>query len=382
MKFRKILSLALALCLLCCCMAEEVDAVSSSTLKVTWSEEDTPYADWAYTHGFVYMPEENGYIKAETDAISSATLAKQGGVNYGAIEWDSELQKSAIREFLKGGKYLGDPAFAQDETGNNYREMYQMATAYNNIPSNTNLEMVLDAKTLHLVGSSEAGTGKTIEFQKNPNVSISWCRQLRVEEEETYNYYGSYGVQIDGTVRVYTAADLETEEGQDALINVFDCYYPTLASTWQAYGAGLAGLTDEAAIREAKLAYIGTNLNAGSMVVYEIIPSRIVITAPFLMNMAPTMANASMNTTVQEGEDKYAYALGLSDEFIDALIAYKNAFMATEEGMAVVNEYYTTGMFPTLDSYCAAYGMPTSLEYALMDNNAAGLKTQTTYIPE
>ena len=381
----RILSLLIALsllCTLCVAGAEELDAVSSSTFTVEWSEEDTPYADWAYTHGFVYQPEENGYIKAETDAISSATMAKQGGVNYGAIEWDADLQKAAIREFLKGGTYLGDSSFAQDETGNNYREMYQMATCWNNVPTNTNLEMVLDAETLHLVGSSEAGTAKTIQFQSNPNVSISWCRQLRPEEENVYNYYCSYGVEIDGTVKVYTAADLETEEGQNALINLFDCYYPTLASTWQAYGVGLAGLTDAAEIRAAKLAYIGNSVSSGAMVVYEIIPNRIVITAPFLMNMSPSMPNASMNTTVQEGDDRYSYTLGLSDAFIDRLIAYKNQVMATEEGKATVKEYYTTGMFPQLDQYCAAMGVPTSLEYALMDNNAAGVKTQTTYIPE
>jgi hypothetical protein len=38
-------------------------------------------------------------------------------------------------------------------------------------------------------------------------------------------------------------------------------------------------------------------------------------------------------------------------------------------------------MYPMLDQYCAAYGAPTSLQLALIENNAAGLKTQTTYIP-
>ena len=39
-------------------------------------------------------------------------------------------------------------------------------------------------------------------------------------------------------------------------------------------------------------------------------------------------------------------------------------------------------MYPTLDSYCAAYGARTSLELAPNAQNAAGLKNQTTYIPE
>ena len=378
------------LCSLTAAMAEQTDAQSSATVDAAsaatqlgeLTEEEQAHVEWALAHGFVLNPEQNGYIKADTDEISSATQNKAGGVNYGAIEWDAELQMAAVREFLKGGKYLGDASFAQDETGNNYREMYQLATSYNNVPHNTNLEMVLDASNLHLLGASEAGTGKTIEFQRNPKVSVSWCRQLRVEDEENYNYYCSYGVQIDGTVKVYTAADLETEEGAAALLNLYDKYYPTLASTWAAYGAGLAGLEDEAAIREAKLAYISKGLAAGSMVVYEIVPDRIVITAPFLMNMVPQMSNAARFTQVQEGEDKYAYDLGLSDAFIDRLIAYKNAFMATEEGAAAVEAYYASPMYQMLDSYCEMMQVPTSLDMAKLDTNAAGLKTQTTYIPQ
>ena len=134
---------------------------------------------------------ENGYVKQEAEAISSATTNKAGGVNYGAIEWSEELQLAAIKEFLKGGNYLGSSDFAQDETGYNYREMYQMATSLNNVPNNTNLELVLDVSSMHLMGVSEAGTTKTIEFQRNPAVSISWCRQLRPAEEEACLLYTS-----------------------------------------------------------------------------------------------------------------------------------------------------------------------------------------------
>ena len=186
----------------------------------------------------------NGYVKVETDAISSATTVKAGGVNFGAIEWTEELQVMAIKEFLKGGHYLGDASYAQDETGWNYREMYQMATVHNNMPNNTNLELVLDADSLCLLGVSEAGTAKTLHMQQNPNVSISWCRQLRPHEEETYNYYCSYGVQFDGVVRIFTPADMQTEEGKEKLLNLFDKYYPTLATSWGGYAAAFAGLTD------------------------------------------------------------------------------------------------------------------------------------------
>lgn len=348
---------------------------------IAWATTDEEYAAWAVEHGYVLHPEENGYIKLEADAVTSATVAKAGGVNYGAIEWDEDLQVAAIREFLKGGRYLGSPDFAQDETGYNYREMYQMATAINNVPSNTNLELVLDAQTLHLVGVSEAGTGKTIAFARNPYVSISWCRQLREEEEATYNYYASYGVTFDGQVVIYTAEDLQTTAGEDALIRLFDTYYPTLASNWGAYSATFAGLTDEAEIRAAKLGYITKTLSSGAMVVYEVVPTRIIVTAPFLMNMSPTMANAARFTTQQEGEDRYAYDLCISDALMDKLVAYKCAALDQPGGVDAVTAYYSAGMYPMLDQYCAGMGAPTSLELALSRTNAAGLKTQTTYVP-
>ncbi|MDD6683035.1 MAG: FMN-binding protein [Clostridiales bacterium] len=323
----------------------------------------------------------NGYVKTDVDALTSATTNKAGGVNFGAIEWTEELQVMAIKEFLKGGHYLGDASYAQDESGWNYREMYQMATVFNNVPNNTNLELVLDIDTLCLLGVSEAGTSKTLHFNYNPNVSISWCRQLRPYEEETYNYYCSYGVQFDGVVRIFTPADLETEEGKAKLLNLFDKYYPTLATSWMGYAATFANLTNADEITAAKLGYIEKQLKGGAMVIYEVVPTRIIITAPFLINMSPSMTNGIKFVNAQEGEKKYAYDLLLTEEFLDALVAYKNDYLATEEGLAQVQEYYATGMYPMLDGLCAQYGAPTSLQIAMMPTTAAGLKTQTTWEP-
>ncbi|MBP3657451.1 MAG: FMN-binding protein [Clostridia bacterium] len=323
----------------------------------------------------------NGYVKAEADVVTSATTNKAGGVNFGAIEWTEELQVMAIKEFLKGGHYLGDASYAQDDSGWNYREMYQMATVSGNMPNNTNLELVLDADSLCLLGVSEAGTAKTLHMQQNPNVSISWCRQLRPHEEETYNYYCSYGVQFDGVVRIFTPADMQTEEGKAKLLNLFDKYYPTLATSWMGYAATFANLTDEAEITAAKLGYIEKQLNGGAMVIYEVVPTRIIVTAPFLINMSPQMINGLNFVTQQEGEKKYAYDLLLSEEFLDALVAYKAGYIATEEGKAAVEAYYAAGMYPMLDQVCANYGAPTSLQICMMPNTAAGLKTQTTWTP-
>jgi len=343
---------------------------------------DEEYAAWAEEHGYVLNPEENGYMKLGEELASSATENKAGGVNYGAIEWSEELQVAAVKEWLKGGTYVGDDAFRQDASGYNYREMYQMATCYNNVPSNTNLELVLDADNLHLLGVSEGGTGKTLEFAVNPVVSVSWVKQLRLAEEELgYNYYCSYGVTINGEVVIYSAADLETEEGQATLINLFDKYYPTLGSTWAAYSRLFADKTDEAEIKAAKLGYIGNLLASGTMVIYEVVPSKIIITCPFMINMAPQMNNALMYATVKEGEDKYAYCLDITDEFLDMVIAYKNEYLSNPDNVAAVEAYYTSGMFPMLDEYCAMYGAPTSLQLAMMPTTAAGMKTQTTWTP-
>ena len=137
---------------------------------------------------------------------------------------------------------------------------------------------------------------------------------------------------------VYTLDDLNTTEGQDALINLCDKYYPTLASTWAAHGKGLADVTDAAALREAKLAYITNTLQRGSMVYYEVIPESIVITAPFLMNMTSTMSNAARFTQQQEGTPKYAYTLCLSESFLDKLVAYKAAYIGTEAQTTYIPE--------------------------------------------
>lgn len=379
-----ILSLAFLLQLFACAAPVEQPAAVPNVEPATQPAAvvtDEEYAQWAEKNGYVLNPEENGYMKMAPDIISSATLDRVGGVNYGAIEWDNDLRASAIKEFLKGGTFIGDPAFAQDDTGHNYREMYQMATSFNNIPANTNLELVLDASNLHLLGVSEANTGKTIEFALNPSVSLGWCRQLRPEEEEMYNYYCSYGIQYNGTVRVFTARDLESEEGKEALLNLFDKYYPTISTNWGAYKASFAELTDEAEIKEAKLNYITTSINRGTMVAYEITPTNIVLTAPFIMNMSPSMSNAAGFTTAQQGKTKYNYTLGLSDTFIDKLVDYKVKYISTTAGVDEVTAYYSEGRFPALDEVCATYNVPTSLEFALMENNAAGLKTQTTYTP-
>lgn len=384
---KKIIAMLLALVMvfaLCACGETVAPAVEApAAVPVVKEPTAEEYAAWAEANGYVLNPEENGYAKLSPELATAATVSGVGGINYGVIDWTVDLQKAAVREWLKGGMINADPAHAQDDSGYNYRNMMQMATSYNNVPNNTNLELVLDIDSLSLLGVSEAGTSKTIEFAENPNVCVAWSRQISVPEEENgYNYYGSYGLSFYGTVKIYSAADLETEEGQDAMLNLFDRYYITGASFWTEYTKGIEDWSDAAAVREAKLAYIANSMAAGTLVAYEVIPSRIVITCPAVFIMAPRYFNALTYGTVQEGADKYGYELGIRDEFFDQLIAYKAEWMKDEANVKAMEEYYSSPIFQMLDSALAGAGMEgTNLQFAQNPDSVAGFKTQTTYMP-
>ena len=361
---KKSLALLMAVCLVASVLVVGAPAAFAADEP---SEEE--YIAWA---------EEHGYVVGE-ELPTSATVSGQGGINYGCIDWTEDLQVMAIKEFLKGGDTIADPASAQDDSGNNYRNMMQMATCYNNVPNCTNLELVLNPNTLCLCGVSEAGTSKTIEFTANPVVSVSWSKQLDREiEANGYNYYGSYGLTFYGDVRIFTPADLETEEGQDAAIELFDTYYNTDMSMWAGYAAGFKDAADDAAVREGKIAYISKTLASGAMVAYEVIPTRIVLTCPVFCHMNPQMNNAVKYTTAKDG--KYPYELELSKEFFDAFIAYKTEFLKDEANVKAVEEYYAGPMFQMLDTMVGE-GNPTNGEMALDLSSVAGIKTQTTYTP-
>lgn len=378
-KYVALLLTVVMLLSLCACGAAPA-ASAETTVKEPTDEE---YAAWAEAHGYVLNPEENGYTKLSPELATAATVSGVGGINYGCIDWSEDIQKAAVREWLKGGMIIADPEQAQDDSGYNYRNMMQLATSYNNVPNNTNLELVLDIDSLHLLGVSEAGTSKTIEFAENPNVCIAWSRQISVPEEEMgYNYYSSYGLSYYGEVKIYTTADLETEEGQDAVLNLFDRYYVTGASFWAGYTKAITDWTDEAAVREAKLAYVSNTLASGSLVAYEIVPTRIVITCPVVILMAPVYMNALTYGTVQEGDDKYGYDLGISDEFFDLLIEYKAEWLKDEANAKAMEEYYSGALYQQLDAALAAAGMEyTHLSLAQNPASVGGFKTQTSYIP-
>ena len=113
--------------------------------------------------GWVKNPEANGYIKME-DALTTASVA---------IDESQQLSQPEIRELALD--YLRGWPLKKDEAGQtiySYREMYQIATSYNNEPGLSSVEFVLDPQTMKLYASSEKGTEKCVHIAKNPKVVL------------------------------------------------------------------------------------------------------------------------------------------------------------------------------------------------------------------
>jgi hypothetical protein len=74
------------------------------------------------------------------------------------------------------------------------REIYVMATSFENKPVATVIEFVLDPETMNLYAMSEKQTEKLFHIASNPNVSLAY-----VKHRDDYDYFsGALGVQIVG----------------------------------------------------------------------------------------------------------------------------------------------------------------------------------------
>ena len=215
----------------------------------------------------------NGYLKAEdyqmvagVDAVTSATVSGQGGINFGDIDLSDELKQALILDYLKGAE-------------GNYREMYQIATSYNNVPTIGSVEYVLDPEDMTLFGSSETNTAKLNNMMLNSNVDLYWTRQIREGDicSEAMpvlpSYFMSYGVEITGTFRPIVFSELSEEEIPVFVAKAHN-YFETLDTTAQ-----LAALDNDALYQ-----YLCTS----TMNFYQIIPSRFVVTSPWFLNVYDT----------------------------------------------------------------------------------------------
>lgn len=126
------------------------------------------------------------------------------------VDESLQLTQDQIRDLVLD--YLRGWPLTTDEDGNvvySYREMYSIATCYKDQPGLSQVEFMIDPKTMKLLGSCEKGTEKCEHIKYNPNVVMYWYHQI---PEEDYvpgvnDYFNSYGVQIKGTARTLSLED-------------------------------------------------------------------------------------------------------------------------------------------------------------------------------
>ena len=267
-------------------------AAADAWLQILGAEVDLDA--WARGNGYVKAEDYN--MEAGVDAVTSATVSGVGGINFGDVELSDELKRELILEYLKGAE-------------NNYREMYQIATSYNNVPTIGSVEYVLDPADMTLFGSSETNTAKLNNMNVNPSVDLYWTRQIREGDlcSEAMpilpTYFMSYGVEYVGTYRAIRFAELSEEEVPVFVAKARN-YFATLATTAQ-----LAEMDDE-----ALYGYLCTS----PMNFYQIVPTRIVVTSPWFLNVydsgyARQFLSEELQAKLRDAvAEKYPEAAGLT----------------------------------------------------------------------
>ena len=267
-------------------------AAADAYLQILGAELDLDA--WARGHGYVKAGEYN--MEAGVDAVTSATISGVGGINFGDVELSDELKKELILDYLKGAE-------------GNYREMYQIATSYNNVPTIGSVEYVLDPADMTLFGSSETNTAKLNNMNVNPSVDLYWTRQIRVGDicseaaPVLPSYFMSYGVEITGTYKPIRFAELSEEE-IPVYVAKAHYYFETLDTTAQ-----LAAMDDEALYQY---------LCNSPMNFYQIVPTRFVVTSPWFLNVYDTgYARQFVDAGLQESllkavQEKYPEATALT----------------------------------------------------------------------
>lgn len=91
------------------------------------------------------------------------------------------------------------------------REMMQIATSYLNKDGKvetglSSIEFWIDTETMHLWAYSEPGTEKVEHLLRNDDTSLFYVKQIEEEEYDArgYNYWNSYGVQVNGKGTVHS----------------------------------------------------------------------------------------------------------------------------------------------------------------------------------
>ena len=214
-------------------------------------------------------------VKAETDKADSpigaqaieklpAAMLEQNSVKVdavsGATMTSNAILAAAAEAYLRiAGTEVDLDAWAR---GNGYLK--------------ASVEYVLDPADLTLFGSSESNTAKLNNMNVNPNVDLYWTRQIRVGDicSEAMpvlpSYFMSYGVELTGTYKPIRFAELSEEE-IPVYIAKAHYYFETLDTTAQ-----LAAMDNDALYQY---------LCASPMNFYQIVPTRIVVTSPWFLNV-------------------------------------------------------------------------------------------------
>mgnify|MGYP004448882617 CR=1 FL=1 len=129
------------------------------------------------------------------------------------VDPETQMEQEEIKALACD--YLRGFPLATDANGNiiwSYREMYAIATCYNNHPGLSTVEFVLNPDTMCLLAMCEKGTEKCEHLKYNNEVVLYWYHQIG---EEDYiigdnDYFASWGVQFKGTAKLLTMDDPET----------------------------------------------------------------------------------------------------------------------------------------------------------------------------
>ena len=119
-----------------------------------------------------------------------------------------------------------------------YREMYTLGTCYDNVPLTSSIEFVYDPAAVRFYGTSDLGTEKLEQMQRNDQVSLGWVRMLTPEELASgANYFTiSEGVQVSGRAVIVPGDDPRYEE-------IMKIYIPTMGREYtEEYAEKLKGL--------------------------------------------------------------------------------------------------------------------------------------------
>ena len=149
------------------------------------------------------------------DAITGATKKRES--HSGAFRLtDTKEGQTLLREMVRDFIWTGDTVFDGNKIQGG-RQMFGIATSYNNVPENITAELTTDydeaTGTFTFYGTTAKDSGKILRASKSgTGVSVSWVKQLRENEQADWgwNYYDSYGISFDADLEVIRGADLNT----------------------------------------------------------------------------------------------------------------------------------------------------------------------------